>query len=298
MRKVKHIVIGVMLLILLVINTLVMAVPVILCSILKLIPISYWQNTIGKILVALATMWMGVNNKVSRILLPTKYHLSGYQSFTIYSSYLILSNHRSWLDIVVLQQIFLGKIPFAKFFMKKELIYVPIIGLACWALDFPLMKRYSKHYLTKHPEKKGQDLRETKHVCERFKNRHVSVVNFVEGTRFTQHKRDKQQAIFKYLLNPKAGGVALALDVLGDKIRGILNVTIVYPYENCSFWDFLCGVIPEVDIHVELIDPKTIPYQNYYDNEQAKYAFQVWLNTLWQDKDVLIESIMAQKMSD
>ncbi len=55
--------------------------------------------------------------------------------------YLVSSNHQSWVDILVLQRIFHGRIPFLKFFLKQELIWVPVIGLAWWALDFPFMKR-------------------------------------------------------------------------------------------------------------------------------------------------------------
>lgn len=294
-KRIWHIAVGVMLLLLLIINTVVFGAPVIILSLLKLIPQKAWQNTIGKMLMFLATSWMTINNKVSLFLLPTKYVVSGYQDFSMCRSYLILSNHQSWLDIVVLQQVFLNKIPFAKFFMKKELIYVPIIGIACWALDFPLMKRYSKHYLKKHPEKKGQDLLETRRACQRFKNRHVSVVNFVEGTRFTLQKHVKGGKQFKHLLQPKAGGVALALDVLGDKIKGVLNVTIGYPDNSPSFWDFLCGVINKVHIHIELIEPEDIPYQNYYQDDAAKRCFQAWINALWQKNDVMMSKILEDK---
>ena len=287
--------VGVMLLLLLMINTLLFGLPVILFSLLKLIPVLAWQNQMGKVLMMLATLWMSFNNRASRWLLPTQYEVSGYQDFSLCSSYLILSNHRSWLDIVVLQQVFLKKIPFAKFFMKKELIYVPVIGLACWALDFPVMKRYSKQHLKKHPEKKGQDLLATKRACERFKNRHVSVVNFVEGTRFTARKHQQQQSPFEYLLKPKAGGVALALDVLGDKIKGVLNVSVIYPDQRSGFWDFLCGTISKVHIHIELIAPSVIPYQNYYDDEAAKEKFQAWINQLWQTKDKKIRQALQQK---
>ena len=296
MKKLWHIAVGVVLLLLLIINTVIFGAPVIAFSLLKLIPHATWQNVMGKILMLLATSWMTINNKVSQWLLPTRYVVSGYQDFSLCRSYLILSNHQSWLDIVVLQQVFLNKIPFAKFFMKKQLIYVPIIGLACWALDFPMMRRYSKHYLKKHPEKKGQDLLETRRACQRFKNRHVSVVNFVEGTRFTPQKHAKEGEKFKHLLQPKAGGIALALDVLGDKIKGVLNVTIVYPEAFPSFWDFLCGVINEVRIHIELIEPQEIPYQNYYQDDVARTRFQAWVNTLWQQNDETISEILADKL--
>jgi hypothetical protein len=50
-------------------------------------------------------------------------------------------------------------------------------------------------------------------------------MNFVEGTRFTPAKHAAQQSPYKHLLKPKAGGLALALHVLGDRFDSLLDVT-------------------------------------------------------------------------
>jgi hypothetical protein len=143
------------------------------------------------------------------------------------TSYLVISNHQSWVDIPALIQALNRRTPFFKFFLKKELIWVPFLGLAWWALDYPFMKRYSKAFLAKHPELAGQDLKITKEACELFKRQPVTVVNYLEGTRFNETKRKQQGSPFKRLLKPKAGGVAFVLAAMGglvvadDQVRGV-----------------------------------------------------------------------------
>ena len=291
MRHILHISTGVVVLILLSIHTVIMSIPILLLSLLKIIPIRVWQDNVSKLLVALATFWMRVNNKVSNLLLPTKYVIEGYNEYSYHHSHLIICNHQSWLDIIVLQQVFLTKIPFAKFFMKQQLLFVPIIGLACWALDFPVMKRYSKKYLQKNPYKKGQDLEQTRKICQKFKTRHVSVVNFVEGSRFAKQKHKKQHSPYQYLLKPRAGGVAMALDVLDDKVEGVLDVTICYENDKISFWDFIGGGVNKVHVQIDFIETTEIPYKNYYQDETGKDVFHTWLNERWHKKDQLMETI-------
>ena len=138
--------------------------------------------------------------------------------------YLVSSNHQSWVDILVLQRIFHGHIPFLKFFLKQELIWVPVIGLAWWALDFPFMKR------GKGQGARQSDLKSTREACEKFKRIPTSVINFVEGTRFTPAKHAKQASPYRHLLKPKIGGLGIALATMGEQFEALLDVTIVYPH--------------------------------------------------------------------
>ncbi|WP_119344098.1 acyltransferase [Facilibium subflavum] len=297
MKKIFHIAVGVIILLLFCLNTLIMAVPVIILSLAKLIPIRSFQILMTKALVGIATFWMLINNYVSHALLPTRYYICGYKDFLPHHSYLLISNHQSWLDIVVLQQTFLTKIPFLTFFMKKQLIYVPIIGLACWGLDFPLMSRYSKQYLQKYPHKKGHDLLKTKKACEKFQARNISVINFIEGTRFTKQKHQAQQSPYKHLLKPKAGGMAMMLHALKDELMGVLDITICYPYSQANFWHFLCGRVPVVEIHVDFIPLKDIPYGDYYKDTQAQKVFQNWINEHWRSKDQWLDQHLSKNDS-
>ena len=200
--------------------------------------------------------------------------------------FLINANHQSWVDIFVLYNTYLGKVPLLKFFIKKELAYVPIVGQAWWALDFPFMRRYSKEYLAKHPEKAGKDLEETQKACEKFSRMPTSVMNFLEGTRFTASKHSYQQSPFKHLLKPKAGGLAFAIQALGDKFSALTNVTIYYPDGIPTFWGMMCGAFKRCVVR---IDEQPIPAhfsQGDYQNDEAlRLEIQQWVTELWENKD-------------
>jgi len=205
--------------------------------------------------------------------------------------YLVLSNHQTWVDIIVLQKVFNRKIPFLKFFIKKELLWVPILGLAWWALDYPVMMRYSKDFIKKNPHLKGKDVETTRKSCEKFKTMPVSIMNFVEGTRFTAEKHDKQKSPHKHLLKPRAAGVASVLNIMGDQINRILDVTIIYPRGARSFWRFLCGDVDEVVVKVESLPVSEELIGDYYEDDQFRERFNTWINSLWDRKDKVLDNI-------
>ena len=178
------------------------------------------------------------------LLSPMKVVVTGDTDFRRGRSYLITSNHQTWADIVIVQRILNGKTPQIKFFLKKELIWVPILGLCWWALDFPFMKRYSREYLEKYPEKKGEDLKTTRKACEKFQGLPVCVYNYVEGTRFTEEKHKRQQSPFKYLLKPKAGGIGFVLGAMGNNLQHFLNITLSYKGKNTGFLGFPLWPLP------------------------------------------------------
>ena len=205
------------------------------------------------------------------------------------------SNHQSWVDILVLQYLLNRRMPLLKFFLKQELIWVPVIGLCWWALEFPFMKRFSKEYLAKHPEKRGQDMLTTRKACERYKINPVSVFNFLEGTRLTPAKQAQQNSPFKYLLKPKAGGIAFVLDAMGEQLAALLNVTIHYPNGTPTFVDLLCGRLQRVVVRFEQVEiPAQFIGKNYDGDDAYRLAFQQWVNQLWEDKDAELERLHQQ----
>ena len=206
---------------------------------------------------------------------------------------MVVANHQSWVDILVLQTIFYRKIPFLKFFLKKELFWIPFLGLAWWALDFPFMKRYSRHFLKKHPHLIGKDLEITKRACDKFRNIPVSVMSFVEGTRFTPEKHARQRSPYTHLLRTKAGGMAFVLAVMGDKLQQIVDVTIAYPQGVASFWDFVCGRVKEIKVNVKTLPIDSEMMGDYLQDPQFKRAFQKWLNGLWHEKDRDLARMLA-----
>ncbi|MBV7316780.1 acyltransferase [Shewanella sp. NIFS-20-20] len=276
-----------------VINTLFWATPLLLLCLIKLIPIKPLQNTCSSMLDFLASCWISCNGWMERYLHPISLSVTGATDLSKDDWYMVISNHQSWVDILVLQGIFNRKIPFLKFFLKRELIFVPVLGLVWWALDFPFMRRYSPTELKKNPKLKGKDIEITRKACSKFKYKPVSVMNFVEGTRFKDSKHAKQHSPFNHLLRPKAGGMAFALAAMPE-INKIVDVTIHYADGVPSFFDYLSGKGGKISVDIQ-IRPITAAMRGDYQNDrQFKQQFQQELNQIWLHKD----QFLCQRTSD
>lgn len=291
-----HNIIGAISVVIYFVNTVFWFIPIFGLSFLKLIPIKPWQTLISYILDGCATNWISVNNLNQSLLSDTYWDIEGLDNLDPNDWYLVMANHRSWVDILVLQRIFNRKIPFLKFFLKKELIWVPFLGLAWWALDFPFMRRYSRKFLEKHPEMRGKDLESTREACRKFKFKPVSVMNFVEGTRITEQKHQKQQSEFRHLLKPKAGGMAFVLDAMQENLNLLLDVTIYYPEGTPTYWDFISGRVRRVQVRVETLSIAELRQEgaiasDYFNNPQQKQQFQLWLNQRWHHKDQQLQQL-------
>jgi len=287
---------GVISFILYVLNTLFWCTSLFFVAAMKLfIPDERWRDKCTSILTMIANCWISCNNANLLVTKKIRWDVTGIDNLEPGEWYLVLSNHQSWVDILVLQKIFHRKIPFLKFFLKKELIWVPVMGLAWWALEFPFMKRYSKQYIQKYPHLMGKDLEITKKACERFKKMPISVMNFVEGTRFTGQKHRNQKSPYMHLLRPKAGGVAFVLSAMGDQLHYILNVTIVYPCGVKSFWEFICSGKNEIIVRVEALPITSDLIGDYTSDTLFREHFQEWINTLWIEKDLFIEELTREK---
>ncbi|MCO7593620.1 MULTISPECIES: acyltransferase [Pseudomonas] len=287
---------GILTTLLLLLNTLVLIGPLMVFALLKLVLPGRGRDYASWAVMWIAETWSEIDKAIFALCIPTQWDIRGIETLRQDTSYLCVSNHQSWVDIPALIESLNRRVPFFKFFLKKELIWVPLLGLAWWALDYPFMKRYSKAFLDKHPELKGKDLEITKAACELFKRQPVTVVNYLEGTRFTEAKREAQQSPYRHLLKPKAGGVAFVLAALGEQLDALLDVTIVYPGDKApGFWDLLCGNISRViiDIRVRELDPALC--NGDYENDPAfRQTVQDWVNQLWLDKDQRIEALRAQ----
>ncbi|WP_102798771.1 acyltransferase [Bowmanella denitrificans] len=277
------------------VNTLVWFIPIMLFSVLKLIPLASWQRLVSRILDGCASAWVRVNSLNQNLCSKVDWDVQGLDNLKRREWYLVIANHQSWVDILVLQRIFSGRIPFLKFFLKKELIWVPVLGLAWWALDFPFMQRYKKAFLEKHPHLKGKDLETTKRACEKFRHKPVSIMNFVEGTRLTRNKQQAQQSPFQHLLTPRAGGIAFVLNAMGDKLHQLLDVTIHYPQGVPSFWDFVCGKVKQIQVRVSIMSLDNLMSASYFDNPEQRQQFQQWLNSRWQLKDDTIKQLVMER---
>ncbi|MGB0892850.1 MAG: acyltransferase [Parashewanella sp.] len=277
-----------------VINTFFWMVPILSFGVLKLVPIRACIKLSNYVLDYSATGWISVNTFIEKIFHPVQVHISGSNDFSKNDWYMVLANHQSWVDILVLQRVFNRNIPFLKFFLKKELLYVPVLGLAWWALDFPFMRRYTTGQLRKNPKLKGKDIEITRKACEKFKHKPVSIMNFVEGTRYTKEKHQQQNSPFEHLLRPKAGGLAFALSSMDECINKLIDVTVYYPEATPSFWHYISGQVKQVYVHIELSDITNEMRGDYAKDREFKKRFQQILNERWMQKDQIISRLKDQ----
>ncbi len=275
-------------------HTMILGVFLYAVILLKVIsPQKLVQHIIDPCIIFIASMWLeGILWWINWVYQP-KWQVSGINNLSPKDWYLLTANHQSWVDIFVLFQLFHNKAPFLKFFIKKELVYVPIVGQAWWALDFPFMRRYSKAFLEKHPEKAGDDIKETQKACEKFSKVPSSVMNFLEGTRFTKEKHLAQGSPYKHLLKPKSGGIAFTIQALGDKFNVLSNATIVYPGHTPTFWDMMCGRIDHILVEVNSIPiPNHFSQGDYKNDPVLRKEIQDWVTRIWVQKDRDIERML------
>jgi len=278
-----------------VLNVLVHATVLLTLAALKaIVPIKPFRVALSRVLVVIAEHWIAMNGALFALFTRTRWTVQGLEGLNYGGWYLVLSNHQSWVDIPVLQRTFNRRIPFLKFFLKRQLLWVPVMGLAWWALDFPFMRRHSKAELEKHPEWRGRDKAATRKACERFRDLPVSVMNFVEGTRFTPAKHAQQESPYANLLRPRAGGIAFVLETMGDMLQAVVDVTIVYPAGRPTLTDLLADRVPEVRVIVRRLPiPPEFVGNDYETDADFRARFQAWISALWAEKDATIERLKS-----
>ena len=272
---------------LIVLSTLVHVLPLFAVALIKaVLPFARVRVAANPLLTGIAASWIGVNNAMIDAFTHTRFQVHDETDLHIDGHYLVLANHRSWVDILVLQKLFNRRIPLLRFFLKRQLFWVPLLGLAWWALDFPFMGRYTPKQIARNPALAGRDVAATRRACEKFRAIPVAIMNFVEGTRFTAAKHAAQKSPYRHLLKPKSGGVAFVLNAMGDGLHAILDVSIAYPAGAPTMADLFTDRIPEVRVHVRQRPiPAEMTQGDYQNDREFRVRFQRWRNGLWQEKD-------------
>jgi 1-acyl-sn-glycerol-3-phosphate acyltransferase len=277
-------------------NTLVLFPILLVFALLKLVlPLVAVRKGCTVILNNIAWVWIGFNNLLMDLLHKVTWDVRGAENLSRQHWYFVTCNHQSWADIPAIQYVLNSRIPLLKFFLKKELIWIPFLGIAWWALDFPFMHRHTKEQIARRPELKGKDVAATQAACEKFRYTPVTIFNFMEGTRFTPEKHQRQNSPYRNLLKPRAGGTAFVLGAMGEMIHTMLDVTIVYPDGRAGFWDYLCGRIRRivVDIRVREIPPQFLG-MDYENNRDTRAEFQRWVSEIWAEKDARIDELRSE----
>ena len=288
---------GVVITLLFILLTCAVILPILVLALLKVgLPFARWQALCNRWLDWLASLWMDANARHQQLLLPTQLDIEGLDNLSKQEWYMMVANHQSWVDILLLLRIFNGRIPYLKFFLKQSLIWVPLLGLAWWALEFPFMRRHTKAQIARDPSLQGKDIEQTRKACEKFRYNPVTIINFLEGTRFTPAKYAQQKSTYRHLLMPKAGGLAFTLAAMNGQLHRLLDVTIHYPEGIPTYWDYACGRVKRIQVHIRQLPIPAELIGDYTEDAEFRAGFQQWVNQLWRDKDDLIESMKsAQK---
>jgi 1-acyl-sn-glycerol-3-phosphate acyltransferase len=276
---------GAVSLVLFTLNTIFWILPLLLCHLLKLaVPAVGWRRFWSGIQNSFGTAWIAFNNWNLSLTNPVRWDIHGAEGLDRDQWYLVVANHRSWVDILVLQRVFNRKIPFLKFFLKKELFWVPFLGLAWWSLDYPFLSRSALA---------NKDLEAIQKAAEKFKILPVSVMNFVEGTRFTPGKHEKQRSPYTHLLKPKPGGMTFLLSSMREEVRSVLDVTIAYPQGTPTMWGFLCGECREIRVRVRSIPVEEELVGDFGKDKTFRRSFTAWQKSWWAEKDKELEELLG-----
>lgn len=269
---------------------------------LHILPGRALRDITSRYCVWIARRWVATNRVIYHLVHPMRWRITVEGTLDPRRNYLLISNHQSWADILVLFVAFHGRVPFLRFFLKDQLKYIPIIGQVCWAMEFPFMKRYSREQIAANPALRNQDLETTRAKCEVYKRQPVTVVNFLEGTRFTPEKHERQQSPFRYLLKPKSAGAAFTLRAMGEQFAGIVDVTLVYAptlRAKTLLGSWLMGEQGDLQIHVR-VEPvsRALLEGDYEDDADFRAGFQQWVSSHWSNKDERIGRLRGDSASN
>lgn len=284
--------------VLFILNTAFWGMAVTATGFVKLMwPAGRWRRRCVLVGAGLGDCWVVVNRFIWRMLIPTKLEVRGMPELRRHGRYLVLANHQSWIDILAIFDMFNGRSAFIRFFLKHVLLWVPALGWGCWALEFPFMKRHSRAYLERHPEKRYEDFETTRRSCRNYREIPVTVANFLEGTRFTRAKHRAQRSPYRHLLAPHYGGIAFVLASMGEHLDGIMDVTLAFPGlgHDATFVDFLVGRVPLVVAVV-----RELPLEPRFNDREVtqpgplREELKVWVNRIWEEKDQTLARLYAE----
>jgi 1-acyl-sn-glycerol-3-phosphate acyltransferase len=279
------------------VNTIVLCLVLFLCAVAKLLAVTdSARRRVRRFLARLPVAWIAINNGLFRLMRITEWDIEIPTGLDRKGCYVVISNHQSWADVLILQRSFNRRLPFFRFFLKDSLIWLPFLGAAWWALDMPFMKRYSRAEIEARPELKGRDLENARAACEKFSGMPVAMMNFPEGTRFSRDKRDAQSGPYRNLLAPRIGGIGQVLYALADELDALVDVTIGFPGRGDTpaptLWEFVSGQVARVAVRARLVPiPDGLRGRNFRTDPAFRAELERWISGLWREKDALIPQL-------
>lgn len=275
---------------LLALNLSFWATLVFLGGVIRLLTRGSWRRRVIRGTTWLAERWAAGNDAIFDFFLDTVWDIEGVEGLRRDAHYLVISNHVSWIDIFAALRALRDRAPFPRFFLKSTLAWAPMVGQAAWALDFPFMRRDSAEYLARHPEKRGRDLETTRIACRRFREIPVSILNFVEGTRFTVEKQEEQDSPYRHLLRPRIGGIGFVLAAMSDQLDAVIDLTIAYPDHNVTMLDFAANRVRTIRIRARRVElPPDLDPASIAEPGPQRDRFRQWVEQIWREKDGLLD---------
>ena len=264
-------------------NTVAHCVPLYAMALVRSVVRGPLKTGLNKRMDGIIDTWVAGNRSLCRSLGLFRVELSGTPLAELKRDqwYLVVCNHQTWADIIVLQNTLRHAVPPLKFFTKQQLLWLPFLGYAMKLLGFPYVKRPTRAQIEANPELKKHDREATTRACEAFQERPVAILNFLEGTRFTLEKQAAQEAPYQHLLRPKVGGAGFVIQALEGKLDKLVDITLSYPGPTPSFFEFLSGACPVVHMHVRVL-PLPAPAAC---EAQFREALGQQFHDLWQVKD-------------
>ncbi len=278
------------------VSTIMLTTVIFVLALFKfLLPQGAVRNSINRWLSAIGELWISINKAIIGFYDQLEWDVQLPDSLDPQGRYLVFCNHQSWVDIVVLQQCLNRRAPFMRFLLKQELIWVPFLGIAWWALDMAFLRRYTRQELIENPALLGKDLENAARACKKLKQIPVSMMAFPEGTRFTPGKQQKQKSPYRHLLRPRYGGIGQVLYSFDDTMQELIDVTIFYPQGVPTFWQFVSGQVRKISVraHVSHIDAG-LRGKDFRTNSKAKQQLRAWLESVWARKDALLDELEGQ----
>ncbi len=276
---------------LLLLNLIIFGTPVVIVGIVKFAvhmtaPRSRLRTRVILILSGIAEKWVGMNDRIFDWLLPTRWDIDGIpEDISRDRHYLIISNHVSWVDIFTIFRAFHRRAAFVRFFLRRQLIFFPIVGQACWALEFPFMRR--------RPEKREKDLATARRATQRYRHMPVAIAAYLEGTRFSEEKRVDQDSPYAHLLRPRVGAISFVLASLWDQLDATIDVTLAYPGGDVTMWQFLSGQVERIVVRARRLDvPPEFFTPEVTEPGPARDRFKVWIESIWREKDALLATLI------
>ena len=202
---------------------------------------------------------------------------------------IVIANHVSWTDIFVLQSVISRRGPILKFLCKRELAWIPVLGLIFLAFDFPMLQRRSgaqaRGGVGSEAQRRRGDIERIREAGASLAKAPAAMLAFVEGTRFREEKRDPSGAL-KCLLPPRVGGFGAILAALEPQDVNVVDVALLYrqPRPAPLFWHFLAGAGGPIGVVAQATPAGVI----------AAEGTESWLERRWAEKDALLRSASVE----